>query len=145
MFVIRTGGASGEAAAEARNVVRRVDPGLAVYDLRTFDEALNASLANDRLTAGLFATFALVAVLLASIGLFGLMEYAVVRRTGELALRMILGARPADILSMVVVQGLRLTVAGIAAGVLVAIAVVASYVPALRAVRVNLAGAVRSE
>ncbi len=176
VFVIRTGDASAEAAAEARDVVRRVDPSLAVYDLRTFDEALNASLANDRLTAGLFAAFALVAVFLASIGLFGLIEYAVVRRTGELALRMILGARRIDILSMVVVQGLRLTVTGIAAGLLVAyplaqlfggavrgvdasapwtyagiaallvaIALMASYVPARRAVRVNLAGAVRSE
>jgi putative ABC transport system permease protein len=159
----------------ARETVGTIDSGLAIYELRTLEQALDESLANDRLAAGFFMAFALVALLLATIGLYGLMEYAVVRRTGELAVRMVLGARPVDILWMVVLQGVRLTLAGIGTGILTAypmakvlrsavrgvqstglslyvglgillvvIAILASYFPARRVMRMDLARAVQS-
>jgi putative ABC transport system permease protein len=119
-FVLRTVTDATGLSAPARDAVRTVDAGQAAYELRTLDEALYASSANDRLVAGFFAAFALVALLLASGGLYALMSYSVGCRKSEIGMRMVLGARPVDILSMVVLDGLRLGMTGVVVGVLCA-------------------------
>jgi len=175
-FVLRARTNAAALSAPAREAVRAVDAGQAAYDLTTLDEALYASSANDRLVAGFFAAFALVALLLASGGLYALMSYSVGCRKSEIGMRMVLGARPVDILSMVVLDGLRLGMTGVVVGVLCAyplsqamrgavggvgmsdpllygglaallviIAVAASYLPARRAMRLDLVRALRTE
>jgi putative ABC transport system permease protein len=119
-FVLRAAANAAGLSAPAREAVRAVDAEQAAYDLRTLDQALYASSGTDRLVAGFFAAFALVALLLASVGLYALMSYSVGCRTGEIGMRMVLGALPVDILSMIVLQGLRLGATGVAAGVLIA-------------------------
>jgi len=119
-FVVRTPAGDTVLPAAVREAVRAIDPQLAVHELRTIEDALYQSHASDRLVAGFFGAFALVAVWLASTGLFGLMSYSVQQRTREIGLRVMLGARPADILSMILLSGLRLAMTGAAVGVVFA-------------------------
>jgi putative ABC transport system permease protein len=117
-FVLRATTNAAALSAPAREAVREVDAGQAAYDLRALDEALYAASGNDRLVAGFLSAFALVALLLASGGLYALMSYSVGCRESEIGMRMVLGARPVDVLRMVVLHGLRLSLAGVVVGVL---------------------------
>jgi predicted permease len=99
-----------------RAAVRDVDPTLPVLNLRTQDEQIERLHAQELLFARLSGLFGLLALVLAGIGLYGLMSHAVVRRTGEIGLRMALGAPPARVLWMILRESLALVGLGIAAG-----------------------------
>jgi len=105
-----------------RREVRAVDPEVPAYGVKTLREVLDGSLAARRFNMTLLAIFAAVAVALASIGLYGVIAYMVTQRTHEIGLRLALGARPADILRMVVGHGMALALGGVVTGVLGAFA-----------------------
>ncbi|MDX2152782.1 MAG: ABC transporter permease [Bryobacteraceae bacterium] len=100
-----------------RDAVRRVDPNLVVFDLRTLDDQLNLRLANERMLSFLSAGFAVLATVLAVIGLHGVLAFVVTRRTRELGIRIALGAGQARILRLVLREMLAVICAGLAAGI----------------------------
>lgn len=100
-----------------REQVRRVDSNLVVNDLRTLDEQLNQRLANDRLVSFLSVGFALLATLLAVVGLHGVLAFVVVRRTKEIGIRMALGAEQGRVIRLVLREMLAVIVTGVVAGV----------------------------
>jgi ABC-type antimicrobial peptide transport system permease subunit len=102
--------------AGVRRELRSIDPGLAVLKIGTMEEQLDAVLFQERFLAQLSAFFAALAVLLACIGLYGVMSYTVARRTSEIGIRMALGETPGGVLVMVLRESAVLVVAGIAIG-----------------------------
>jgi putative ABC transport system permease protein len=100
-----------------RNVVSSMDPDLPLYDVKTMEEYLSASVATPRFNALLLEAFAGLALLLTGIGLYGVISYAVTQRTHEIGVRITLGATRASVVRMVLKSGLQLTGAGIVAGV----------------------------
>jgi len=117
MFVlVRTEGPAGQMAGVLRETVKAIDPNLAVASVRSMEEMLDGTLAPRRFQMTLLAGFAGVALVMAAVGLFGVMAYLVAQRTHEIGLRMALGAGRSDILRMVLRQGMLLTGIGIAAG-----------------------------
>ena len=98
----------------------KVGPALAAGDVMTLDHVLSGSLAPQRITAGMLSVFAGIAVLLAVIGIYGVMSYSVTQRTHEIGIRMALGAQSGDVLRLVVRQGMFLAGGGIAIGLLAA-------------------------
>lgn len=99
-------------------IVQQVDPELPVYGLRSIQELMSASMARRRFSLNLMAGFAALALFLASIGIYGVMAYAVSQRTAEFGIRMALGAQPHDILLLAFRPGVILTFAGVAAGLI---------------------------
>jgi len=104
----------------ARDAVGSLDPGLAVYSVETMAQIVTGSVSQERLLTTLVGMFAALALLLASVGLYGLMAAAVGVRTPEIGVRMALGARPAEVVAMVVGDGLRLVTLGLVLGLVVA-------------------------
>src|SRR5207244_2103076 len=100
-----------------RREIDRAAPGIRIRRLTSFEQALNDELARERLAAALAALFGTLALLLAAVGLYGVVAYNVSRRTKEIGVRMALGARPGDVLWMIVRQTLGMTTAGVAIGV----------------------------
>jgi putative ABC transport system permease protein len=100
-----------------------LDPQLPVSDVRTMDERLGATYAQRRFNMWLLGGFAAVALILACVGIYGVMSYAVAQRTHELGLRIALGATPGEVLRVVVGKGLALTLGAVAVGLVVAFAV----------------------
>ena len=177
VFVVRARGVGAASLASAvRAAIWSVDRGVPVYDMRTMDQIVARSLAARRFAATVLSAFAAVALLLAVIGLYGVLSYAVTQRTAEMGLRMALGATPREVLALVLGSGLRLTGLGLALGavlgaagarslsnllfdvrtldlptfgaaaaILMAVAFLASYLPARRAGRVNPIVALRHE
>jgi putative ABC transport system permease protein len=164
------GGATGagNAVGFLRAAIREADPQQPISRLRTFDEILDQSMAPRRFNTWMVALFAATALLLAGVGTYGVMAHAVANRTRELGLRAALGARPADLIGMIVRQGAGLTLLAMAIGLasaaaltrfmasllfdvaphdagifalvaatLTAVAMVATLVPARRAMRVD--------
>ena len=99
-----------------RQAVLSIDPALPVYDVAMLDDRLADQERPSRVLSGLTATYAVVALFLAAFGLFGVLAHAVRGRTQEIGIRMALGGRPADVMTMVMREGLWLTVAGLASG-----------------------------
>ena len=100
-----------------RAAVREIDPTLPVLNLRTQDEQIDRLHSQERLFARLSGFFGLLALTLACVGLYGLMSYAVLRRTAEIGLRMALGALPGHVLGMILRESLTLVCLGVAAGI----------------------------
>jgi len=105
-----------------RDAVWTVDKDQPITSLRTMTDYLNDSVSQQRFTAVLLAAFALLALILASVGIYGVMSYSVTQRTHELGIRMALGAKRQDVFRLVVMEGMKLTLAGVALGLVGALA-----------------------
>jgi putative ABC transport system permease protein len=175
-LAIRAIGAPATLASELSTAIWNLDPELAVAETRTLDQIIHKSTAGRRFNLFLLAVFASLALLLASVGIYGVIAYAVIRRTHEIGIRLALGAHRRDVLRLIVFQGLRLIALGVAIGtlaslaltrlltsllyqvqpsdpvafvcgigLLVAIAILASYIPARRVAKVDPMVALRYE
>ena len=120
--VLRTDLPPAQLESQIRDQIHAVDPELPVFSLRSMNEVLEASLAPRRFSAELVALFAALALLLASIGIYGLLAYMVGQRSHEIGIRMALGARRDHILKLILRQGIFLAGAGVSAGLVVAVA-----------------------
>jgi predicted permease len=118
---LRAAGPPAGIAARVRQELRALDPNLPVLRIDTLEEQLDDVLAQERLIATLSVAFSALATLLACLGLYGVMSYMVVRRTNEIGIRMALGARRGDVLSMILKETLELVLAGTVIGVPVAL------------------------
>ena len=103
-------------ADSVRQAVASVDSEMPVSDVVTFEQAVGREVANLQLATQLLTGFALLGLLLAGLGIYGVVSYSVAQRTNEIGLRLALGAQPADVLRMVVRQGMELVAAGAALG-----------------------------
>ena len=119
--VVRTNGDPQSVATSVEQAIHLIDKDLAVYSIMTMDQVLGNSLAQRRLTLLLLANFAGLALLLAAVGIYGVISYAVRQRTREIGIRMALGARRVDMLRMVILFGIKLTLLGIGLGSVIAL------------------------
>jgi len=115
-LVVRTSSDPERLAAAVRGAVWAIEPNAPVSSVATMDEVIAGQTWQARLSVLLLGGFALAALLLAAVGIYGVLAYSVAQRTHEIGVRMALGARPRDILRMVVGQGMAMALAGIAAG-----------------------------
>ncbi|HVG29682.1 MAG TPA: ABC transporter permease [Pyrinomonadaceae bacterium] len=178
-FEVRTTGDPAAGVAAMREAVREVDANLPLKDIKTQIEQADETLAMERLFAKLLSLFGLLALLLAAVGLYGVLAWSVSQRTHEIGIRMALGASRAAVLKMILSQGLTLTLSGVAVGLagayaltkylasltdmlygvkptdpltfaviaasLTLVALVACYLPARRATKVDPLSALRYE
>jgi len=175
-MVVRSSGDAASLTSGVRDAVRAVDATIPVYDVSTMQEQVSRSILAQRLSGSMIGVFALMALLLATVGVYGLIAYSVAERQHEIGIRLALGARGQDVRRLVVGQGVRLTLTGVLIGlvgailvgrgmrsmlygttaihaptliavsaILLSVAVVASWIPANRAARTDLLGALRGE
>ncbi len=175
-LAIRTNMAPEAMIAAVRNQVHALDPGQPVFNVKTMEDVVNSSVAQPRFRTLLLSVFAGLALLLASVGLYGVMAYSVTQRSNELGVRMALGAEPGQILKLVVGHALLLASIGLGIGltlaffcarmmsgllfgvratdlasfgisclVILSVAALASFIPALRATRIDPISALRAE
>jgi putative ABC transport system permease protein len=121
-IALRIDGDPAAAAPDIRSALSAVDPSQSFYDVMTMEQALSESIAPRRFNLLLLGTFALVALVLAVIGVYGVVAYAVAERTQEIGIRLALGADRTRVVRMIVAQGMLSVCAGIVAGVIAAIA-----------------------
>lgn len=174
--VVRYAGDAGATLSEAREVVRELDPAIAVYNVSTIEEHIKEAFFLPRLAATLFGVFGAVGLILAAVGLYGMMSYSVGRRTREIGIRMALGAQAAQVQRLILLQGVALSLIALGLGIpgaiaisrlftsvlygignndpltfavvpifLLAVALLACWIPARRAARVNPQVVLRSE
>jgi putative ABC transport system permease protein len=175
-LVVRTRSEPMALASAVRGALRSIDPNVPVYDIQTAERMLSDSLGSRRFNMFLLGSFAGVALLLASVGLFGVMAYLVSQRTREIGVRLALGAQPRDVFRLVIGRGMLLALIGTAAGLaaafglarlletllfqikpadaltftvapalLLVVALLACYIPARRATKVDPLVALRCE
>jgi putative ABC transport system permease protein len=173
---LRTAADPGALSEAIRREIQAVDPTIPVFGIQTMDEVVARSLAARRFALEILGIFAIVAFLLACVGIYGVMAYAISQRTGEIGLRMALGARRSDILRIVLSEAGLIVIAGLGAGllgsllltrflqtllfdtkptdpltfgtltvVLAGVALLASFIPARRASRIDPLVALRHE
>jgi len=119
-LTIGTEGAAGRYLDAIRAEVRTMDPSIPLAQVRTLDEVLSASVAQPRFATLLLASFATIALALALIGIYGVLAYAVSRRTSEIGLRMAVGAESKQVVALVVKEGMTMAILGVAVGTAVA-------------------------
>ena len=115
-YILRTAADPEALMATAQREIRAMDPTVPVSQVSTMERILSASVARERFSMILLVLFAGVALLLASVGIYGVISYAVSQRTAELGVRIALGAEPGDVLRLVLADGVRLAVGGVALG-----------------------------
>jgi putative ABC transport system permease protein len=115
-ILVRTAMSPSDVIATIRREVTSLDPNLPIYDVRTMDQWIANSLAAPRFNVVLLGTFAGLALILASVGIYGVVSYSVTQRTRELGLRMAVGAQQRDIVTMVLRESLLVVAAGMAVG-----------------------------
>jgi putative ABC transport system permease protein len=121
MFVVvRTANEPSGLASAVRGAIQSVDRELPVYRVTTMEQVVADSMTQRRFAMTLLGIFALVALILASVGLYGVMAYSVTQRTHEIGIRMALGAKTGDVLKMVVGQGMVLALIGLGIGLVAA-------------------------
>jgi putative ABC transport system permease protein len=175
-LVVRTAGDPAAMTAAVRHAIQEIDPNQPVYNVNTMEQVLSDSIGTQRLSMLLLTIFAAVAMILAGVGIYGVMSYTVAQRTHEIGIRMALGAQARDVLKMVVRHGMILTAVGVLVGlagafaltrvmssllygvtptdivtftgvpaVIVAVALLANFIPARRATKVDPLEALRYE
>ncbi|HEU0173135.1 MAG TPA: ABC transporter permease [Blastocatellia bacterium] len=115
-LVLRTSNDPASLAGAARGAIRGLDKDLPVFRVKTMEQFVSDSMAQRRFAMTLIGVFAAVAMALASVGLYGVLSYSITQRSHEIGIRMALGARAADVLRLVVGQGMLLALAGVALG-----------------------------
>lgn len=120
-LIARTSGDPTALVGGLRDALRGLDANLPVYDARTMQEQMQGALFVQRMAADLLGAMGLLALLLAAIGLYGVIAYAVNQRTQEMGIRLALGASPGSLLAMIVGQGMTLTATGLAVGLVLAL------------------------
>ena len=121
-LVVRTKSNPTDITGTVRNTVKARDSNLPLYNIKTMEEVIAASVSQQMLTVRLFGLFSLLALLLASIGVYGVMAYSVSQRTREIGIRMALGAPPRNIVKLVMKRGMFLAIAGVIIGLIGAFA-----------------------
>jgi putative ABC transport system permease protein len=122
-FTVRSDGDPKALVSSIRSALAQIDKSLPMANVVTMEEIMSTSVAQPRLEAVLLGLFGGLAMLLAAVGIYGVMSYSVSQRISEIGIRMALGANHGDILKMICTQGLRLTVVGLASGLALALAV----------------------
>jgi putative ABC transport system permease protein len=117
-LVARTDSRPSGITGAVRNAVKGLDPNLPLYNLKTMEEVIATSISQQMLTVRLLSLFSLLALLLASLGIYGVMAYSVTQRTHEIGIRIALGAPPRNVLKLVLRHGMLLVAAGILLGLL---------------------------
>jgi putative ABC transport system permease protein len=121
-LIARTSGSTDRAIAAIRSSIAAVDPGIAVFSTGTLDSLMSEATSQPRFRTVLLGLLAGAALALAGVGLYGVVAFSTAQRSGEIAIRVALGAQPRDVVAMVVGQGLRLSVAGVVLGIAAALA-----------------------
>ena len=120
--VLRTSGDPLLETSALRSALAGIDPNQPLVKIRTMENNISANAAQPRFRTWLLGIFATLALLLAAVGIYGVMSYSVTQRINEIGIRIALGARPGDVFRIIVGEGLRLALAGVAVGVCVAFA-----------------------
>jgi ABC-type antimicrobial peptide transport system permease subunit len=115
--VVRTSAGTSKTASTLRTIVSSVDPNTPVSDIRTYQARIGDLITRPRFTAYLLTAFAAIALLLAAMGVYGVLSFALSRRTPEIGVRLAFGAKGWDIFVLLFAQGVRLTVAGLLVGI----------------------------
>jgi putative ABC transport system permease protein len=120
-LVLHTSGEPHAAASAVREEIHRLNPDLPLFQVRSMEEVIGRSASDRQFSMLLFGSFAALAVVLAAVGLYGVLSYTVSQRKGEIGIRLALGAEPSNVRGMVLREGLKPAVAGMLAGLLAAL------------------------